>query len=64
MLHKQLEKICSRYEASLMLKEHLKNLPELVIWMNAHCVINPYTFHVVKYNAIACYVVICNPDEH
>jgi len=53
-LHEQLEKIDPAYSPSVFLKEHLKNVPMLVAFIDSHVVATPYSYSIQKCNNVAC----------
>ena len=53
-LHEQLEKIDPAYSPSVFLKEHLKDVPMLVAFIDSHVAATPYSYSIQKCNNVAC----------
>lgn len=54
-LHGIIKKIDKSYTSAVHLAEHLKKLPDLEAWiMAAHCLIQPYSISIQRWNDDAC----------
>ena len=53
-LHNRLKQIAPAYTPKIMLKDHLKKVPEIVSFIESHTIITPYSFSVQKCNDIGC----------
>ena len=63
-LYENLEGIDSKYKSLIRLKEHEKQVPDMVAFISEHCVITPYSLSIQKCLNPAYCNALCTPDQY
>ena len=63
-LHDQLARIDPAYSCAVFLKDHLKNVPKLIEFIDSHVVATPYSYSIQRCTNVACCGEMRSPVEN